>query len=272
MTITASIVLYHNDINELEEAVSSCLSSPLINTLYLIDNSATDELKQLATDSRIQYIHNPTNIGFGAAHNIAIAKAIQHSHYHLVCNPDVSFDGNIIETLSQFIEADPTIGVVMPKVLYKNSEVQRLCKLLPSPLNLFGRRFASAFRYFKHIDQQYELNEYQYDRVLNVPCLSGCFMFIRTQILKQVGSFDTRYFMYLEDVDLVRRIGQVSRTVCYPFVAIYHSYQKGSYSGKNLMFIHILSAIKYFNKWGWFFDREREERNQASLKEINDKR
>jgi GT2 family glycosyltransferase len=56
--------------------------------LYLVDNSPTDELKLLVTDSRIEYIYNPTNPGFGASHNVAIQKAFElESDYHLVLNP-----------------------------------------------------------------------------------------------------------------------------------------------------------------------------------------
>ncbi|HWV71328.1 MAG TPA: hypothetical protein VN040_06425, partial [Pseudosphingobacterium sp.] len=101
--------------------------------------------------------------------------------------------------------------------------------------------------------------------VLDVPNLSGCFMFVRTAILKKIGGFDPRYFMYLEDVDLVRRIGEHARTVFCPFVSIYHGYQKGSYANGKLMRLHIQSAIKYFNKWGWFIDSDRRKLNKITL-------
>lgn len=265
MKITASIVLYHNNVQELNDAIASCLSSEMIFKLFLIDNSATDAFKKLAIDTRVVYQHNSKNIGFGAAHNVAIQKALEESTYHIVLNPDVSFAGEILDELKNFMEGSPEIGAVMPQVLYKDGSVQRLCKLLPSPLNLFGRRFANSIQYFKNLNKLYELEQFQYDKILDVPNLSGCFMFLRVSTLKQVGGFDPRYFMYLEDVDLVRRIGQVNRTVFYPQVFIYHGYQKGSYSGKKLLFIHIKSAIKYFNKWGWFKDKQRIKVNEKLL-------
>jgi len=166
------------------------------------------------------------------------------------------------------MEQQPDIGTVMPKILYNQGEIQRLCKLLPGPINLLGRRFAGASKWGKALDAYYELSDFNYDYVLDVPNLSGCFMFVRTAILKKIDGFDPRYFMYLEDVDLVRRIGEHARTVFYPFVSVYHGYQKGSYANARLMRIHIQSAIKYFNKWGWFIDSDRRKLNKITLDRI----
>lgn len=67
--------------------------------------------------------------------------------------------------------------------------------------------------------------------------------------------------MYMEDIDLVRRIGKIKHSVYLPNVHIVHGFQKGSYKSFKLFLIHILSAIRYFNKWGWFFDYCREKNN-----------
>jgi len=68
--------------------------------------------------------------------------------------------------------------------------------------------------------------------------------------------------MYLEDFDLSRRIGQKYKTVLYPEAVVFHEYTMHSYKNKKLLFIHIASAIKYFNKWGWIFDKERKKKNK----------
>ena len=74
--------------------------------------------------------------------------------------------------------------------------------------------------------------------------------------------------MYLEDTDLSRRIYRVAKNIFYPYVHIYHNYGKGSYINKKLLRYHIQSAIKYFNKWGWFFDSERKKINQEILEKF----
>jgi len=88
-------------------------------------------------------------------------------------------------------------------------------------------------------------------------------MFLRTRALEEVGLFDERFFMYLEDVDLCRRIRRGWDTVLYPHVQVFHEYARGSYTDPVLRRHHIVSAIRYFNKWGWLFDEERNAFNAA---------
>ena len=140
--ITACIVLYNNNRKVLLEAINSFLQSPLAKKIYLVDNSSSDSLKDISNDERIEYIHSPSNPGFGAAHNIAIKKAIEGgSKYHLVLNPDVYFENTTIDLLLKFMNDHPNVGNVMPKVLYPDGQVQYLCKFLPTPYDWIGRRF-----------------------------------------------------------------------------------------------------------------------------------
>jgi len=94
-------------------------------------------------------------------------------------------------------------------------------------------------------------------------------MFLRTSVLKDLGPFDENIFMYLEDTDLNRRIHSKYKTIFYPKVSIMHEYSKESYVNKKLLIYHIKSAIYYFNKWGWFFDKERDELNSRCLSNLN---
>ena len=73
------------------------------------------------------------------------------------------------------------------KILYPNGEVQYLCKLLPTPLDLFGRRFIPFKAFQEKRNAWYEMHWSGYEKVMEVPSLSGCFMFIRTDILKRIG-------------------------------------------------------------------------------------
>ena len=156
----------------------------------------------------------------------------------------------------------------MPKVLYPDGTTQHLCKLLPTPMNLFGRRFVLSRRIQQRIDARFELHFSGYDRVMYVPSLSGCFMFMRTDTLRKAGLFDERYFMYAEDLDLCRRIGEVSLTLFCPAATVFHTYEKGSYKDPVLLKYHIRSVIQYFNKWGWLFDRKRRAANRKCLEQF----
>lgn len=266
--ITASIVIYKNSIELLQKAVQSFLNSTEHSTLYLIDNSPTDDYARHFIHPRVRYIFNNRNIGFGAGHNIALKDVLRNklSDYHIILNPDVYFESSVSERLCTYMEANPQVGLVMPKVLYPDGRLQPLCKLLPSPLTLFTRRFLQFHPYYTNrLNHWYEMHFSGYDKVMDVPFLSGCFMFLRLDALREVGLFDEAIFLYTEDTDLTRRIHKRYRTIFFPEVTIYHYNQRGSYKNVVILLYHVFSAIKYFNKWGWFNDDEREYINQRIL-------
>ncbi len=253
--ITASIILFNTPEELVLKAINSFLNTKLNVKLYLIDNSPTNKLQCLSEkDPRIEYYFNNANLGYGAAHNIAIRKSIQIKiKYHVVLNPDIYFDIGVIEGLMTYMDNNNEVGLVMPKVLYPDGSLQYLCKQEQTPFNLIRRRFLPSWikQFFRKKNDLYEFKDRNYNTIMEVPNLSGCFMFMRTKALIEKGMFDERFFMYCEDADLVKRIGQIYKTVYYPHVQIIHSFNKESYRNIKLLRIHVQSAVKYFNKWGW---------------------
>ncbi len=280
--ITASIVTYNNNLLDLEGILRSLLISP-VQKVWVVDHSDTftglegelqeymrkdDEfLKHEERGFRLEYIKH-ANKGYGSGHNVALQKALEEgSHYHLVVNPDVWFGAEVIPTLWRLMEEDETIAQVMPKVLFLNGSVQCLAKLLPTPLDLFGRFFLPGKLIAKRNDR-FELKHSGYDKTMNVPYLSGCFMFLRMSALKSEGLFDERFFMYIEDTDLTRRLHVKYKTLFFPSVCIYHRFSRLSYHKWRLLLVHITSVIKYFNKWGWIYDSQRRRFNKRLLSEL----
>jgi GT2 family glycosyltransferase len=268
--ITVSIVLFNNPVPMLQKVIQSVLSTSFNIIIYLIDNSPSDTLRTLSDiDGRIRYIHNPSNPGYGAAHNIAIKKSISEGvKYHLVLNPDVYFNSGTLEKALIYLEDNPDVGLLMPKVLYPNGEIQYIAKLLPTPWDLFARRFIPIKTYLEKLNRRYALTFFDYSSTVEIPFISGCFMFFRTEVLKQTGFFDERYFMYLEDADISRRIAMISKTVLYPHVSIFHEYERGSHKNFKLLITFIRSVFIYFTKYGWFFDKNRKKINQQTLKKL----
>lgn len=258
--LTASIVVYKTKNEELRTIMDCALKSS-IHTIFIVDNSPSNELQKIVENyqtSRLIYIYGQGNVGYGAGHNIAINKSLSSgANYHIILNPDIIFDKGSIEALSKFMDTHLDVGEVMPNIVYPDGTSQRLCKLLPTPLVIFGRRLLPK-SWMTKCNEKYEMHFMGYDKVWNCPNLSGCFMFLRTDILKRIGGFDDRFFMYFEDTDLVRRIHRVSKTVFYPYVTITHAHKAEHRTSKRLLKISIESAIKYFNKYGWFFDKERQ--------------
>lgn len=268
--IAGSIVLFKNDTIVLKASIDSFLNTELNVKLYLIDNSPTDDLKNIIQDERVIYIHNPSNPGFGAAHNIALKLSLDaDADYHLVLNPDIYYSSEVLLELTKYLDDNHTVGNVMPKVLYPNNEIQYLCKLLPTPYDWIGRRFNPLKGMVERRNNLFELRFTGYNKVMDVPYLSGCFMYLRLSALKEVGLFDEGIFMYGEETDLCRRlIDGGYRTVFYPKVHIYHHFEKGSHKSWRLTKIGIQSAIYYFNKWGWLFDKKRRNINNSALSKL----
>lgn len=268
MKLNISIVTYHNKLSEIIDLVEQLLKNNCVkeNNIYIVDNSINNELEKIIkTFDNINYIFNNSNLGYGKAHNIAIKNSFRQSiKYHLVINPDVQIKENLLDDILSFIDSDEKIGLLSPKILYEDGAFQNVYKLIPAPFDLIIRRFLPK-SFFNSAKNQYELKSLDFNKILNIPNISGCFMFIRLEALKQVGVFDERYFMYLEDVDLSRRINKKFKTIYNPNFTITHGFKKESYMNYKLLLIHISSAIKYFNKWGWFFDLERKQINKNTL-------
>lgn len=271
MLVTATIVIYRPRMDWLFKSIQSFIAkNNFKKKLFLIDNSpkSNKELESLANE-QIEYLFNNRNLGFGRAHNIGIKMAIaEGSDFHLILNPDVLFDSDILIELTNVLSNDETIGLISPKIEYENGEIQRLCKLLPNPKHLIFRRFLKNSPKLEKLNQELELQMFGYDQIAEIPWLSGCFLLARTSYLQKIGGFDERFFMYMEDIDLSRRSLKLFRNIFYPNVSIQHLYEKGSYKSKKLTFIHLISAIKYFSKWGWIFDSERKQINQQTLERL----
>lgn len=269
--LSLSIVLYNHSYQIISGLVENVLQIPAQIKLFIIDNSESDKISNHIKDSRIEYIFNNKNLGYGKAHNKALAIAVSEFDYHLVLNPDIEFEPGSIIKMLEYLEKNLNIGLLMPKVLYEDKQIQYLCKMLPTPFDLIMRRFIPGFlkSIFENRLQQYELKHKNYDQVMEVPNLSGCFMLMRCSALKSVGFFDERFFMYLEDTDLSRRINEYYKTIYYPEVSIIHHFEKGSYKSFKLLKYHILSAFKYFGKYGWYFDTVRDTINSTMKGETN---
>ena len=265
--ITASIVTYNTKIEELTKVIYSFLNTDLKVKLYISDNSPNNSLKNIIesfNDKRIEYIFNNHNGGYGWGHNKVLNSVKNNSKYHLILNPDIYFEKGIIEKLFDYMERNIEIGNIMPLIKYPNGKIQYLCKKLPTPKDLFLRRFCPIKSIIEKNDYKYEMRDSGYNQIIEVPNLSGCFMFLRTKNFIKINGFDENIFMYLEDIDLNRRIGMISKTVFYPYVEVIHNHAKESYKNKKLLLEHIKSTIYYFNKWGWFFDSYRKKVNKKA--------
>jgi GT2 family glycosyltransferase len=265
MRISVAVVLFCNKIEQLERLFNSLNNSIVPLNICIVDNSPYDNLRTIVENFGFSYSHTPCNPGFGASHNFAF-RLSENSEFHCIVNPDVYFDENAIYNLVSYLNNEPDVQCVVPKIIYPDGRLQRLCKLLPSALNLISRRFIPLLA--DHLDEEYELRWFCYDKTVEIPYVSGCFMVVRSCAFNRINGFDEQFFMYLEDIDLSRRLGDLGRIVFNPSIVVTHEYAKASYKNNKLLWAHIKSTIQYFNKWGWIFDSKRLSINRRAILNI----
>lgn len=267
--IVCSLVIYKNKRSQLIEAIDSFLNTSLKVRLVLVDNSPTNELKDLKVDKRVEYIHNPSNPGYGTSHNIAIKKYFNETNFHLVLNPDIFYSKGVIEDIISYMSNNKDVGLVMPKVLYPNGHVQYLAKLIPSPFDFFVRRLLPSSKLKDKFSYNFELKFSGYNKIMEVPYLSGCFMVFSTEVLKEINGFDEGIFMHMEDLDISRRCYDAGfKNIFYPNQIVYHDHIFKETSSVTNLKMYLTSAFYYFNKWGWVFDTKRHSINRDTVSKI----
>lgn len=276
MKITGSVVLYKHTIEKIAPLLKSLVGSD-VEMLYIIDQGPNewdyDIARELETWTKregvdLNYMYTKrANEGYGMGHNVALRSSQKKGvRYHVVLNPDVCFEPEAIRKIASYMDSNEDVGQVMPKVLYPNGELQRLCKLLPKPMDLLGRLMLPRF-FTDAKTRRFELAETGYRKAMNVPYLSGCFMMFRMSAMVEVGLFDERYFMYAEDIDMTRRMHTKYKTMFWPEVQITHLHNQADRRSVRLLWVHVVNIIKYFNKWGWIWDKQRDNMNERILQE-----
>jgi GT2 family glycosyltransferase len=258
--ISVSVVTYNNEstINECIDSLITFLPKKSTIKVYVIDNCSQDGtyniLRNLSKKYDLIKISScKYNLGYGRAQNTIISKL--ESDYHLFCNPDIILNENSLNPLIKCMEKDDKIGVVAPKTLNLDGSVQRLNRRYPGVGDLFLRRSPEFLkRVFKEKLNHYEMSDLDDSLTSEIPCISGALVLCRTPFLKKINGFDNRYFLYFEDFDMTRSFQKNGyKTLYCPDSTAFHIGGYASRKSLKILFIHIVSAIKYFQKWGWKF-------------------
>ncbi len=248
--ITAAIVLFNNDEKILTKAVNSFLATPIRKRLYLIDNSETDHLRKFYLSEEIIYIHTKNNLGFGKAHNLIMKELELNSNYHLILNPDTYFSADVLPLLLGKLNDDKSIGIIAPKILYANGDYQKSIRRFPRPQDFLLRRIPIIGFFFEGVFKKANYLDKDIEQPMYVDTVSGCFQLFRTTVFTAVQGFDPRYFMYMEDLDICRKVHVLGFKIFYfPETIVYHHSEYGSKKNIKLFWVHIKSIIKYFVKW-----------------------
>jgi GT2 family glycosyltransferase len=264
--LTVSFVLFRTPADEVARAVEQVRVSVPDARIVLVDNSPEPNAMPLACDKFVTTIRPGANIGYGRGHNLAFARSA-NSDYHAVLNTDLTYGPEVLPALLRFMDTRPDVGLAMPRICYSDGSIQHLCRLLPHPLDVFGRGFLPGMQWVQKRNEVYEFQNWDYASEKEFPFLSGCFMMLRRSVIAEVGGFDNRFFMYGEDVDLSRRISQRYRAMFYPYVTVMHEYRSRR-GGVERAMAKIVNLTRYFNKWGWLKDTERDLVNERTIRDV----
>ncbi|WP_280741345.1 glycosyltransferase family 2 protein [Polynucleobacter sphagniphilus] len=254
--LAVSLVIYKTPIHQVKAVIDSLLSEAEVQlSIHIFDNGNSLDLKNYALTSGYNYHSLGYNIGFGRGHNFIFNSLDRNVQYILFINPDVFLKGTDLYRVLNLFSSNGSCGLLSPKLVYEDGSLQDICRILPDPFQLIKRRFSKKSSELGNINLSKLAN---LNGLVDVPFIHGACIFVKSKVFEDVGGFDPRYFLYMEDLDLCRKI-QANYRVCYSSeVSAIHQHEKGSYKSIKLLLIHLISAFRYFNKWGWIFDNKRD--------------
>lgn len=250
--VSGCIVTYNNK-DKIARTIDSVLeqTTGVPFTLYVVDNASTDGTPDFIRKSYpdVIVIESKENRGFGAGHN-QVLKLLD-SKYHVVINPDILLESDVITRLCEYADAHASVGLLSPQIRFEDGRIQMLGKRNPTVRYLGSHWFHKGDVPSKTM-REYCMLDMPQDKPFPITNATGCFMFFRTAVFRELGGFDERFFMYLEDCDIARRAAQTYDVLHDPTTSVTHLWERGSKKSKKLLLIHIQSILKYFLKWGFF--------------------
>ena len=246
--VTGSIVTYNN-ISTIAKTLETLFgeTKDIDFKLYVLDNGSSDGTPEYIEKNYpdVTVIRSGKNVGFGAGHNIIINQV--ESKYHAVINPDIVLTQNAVKKMADYMDENPDIGLLSPRICFPDGRDQILGKRNPHLKYLVASRLRGDEP--SKLLKEYAMLDCDLSKPTEIENATGCFMFIRTDVLKSIGGFDDGFFMYFEDADLARRINEVSKCVYYPDAVVNHVWGRDSKRNFKLMLVHINSMLRYFRKW-----------------------
>jgi len=212
------IILNYNGGEEIIECLKSCQEISYPNyKILVVDNASTDDsvLQIKKYFKNVGVIQNRNNLGFAAGNNIGIQYALNHGADDiLLLNNDTMVSKDFLDKMVDLAEADSSIGIVVPKILYYKSD-----KLWEG-----GKKKIYYIRGGTEVITNGDAR-----RPTETICGTGCAMFIKREVLEKIGLLPEDYFMYFEDIDFSLRAKKAGFKIFYqPESVIWHRFNRGT--------------------------------------------
>jgi GT2 family glycosyltransferase len=221
--------------------------------IIVVDNGSSDGSEKLLLPlADVQLIEAGRNLGFGKACNLGARHG--NAKYILFLNPDAAVYPASLRTVLDYMERPDTqdVGVCGVQLKDERGEISRSCTRFPTVSGLLAHtvgldHFIPKLGHF--------MSEWDHESDRSVDHVIGAFYLIRREIFDQLQGFDERFFVYLEDLDLSRRVKANGWRV--EFLSSVQAYHKGGGTSDKVkarrLFYSQRSKIIYSYKYFGFF-------------------
>jgi GT2 family glycosyltransferase len=215
----------------------------------------------------VRLLRNSSNLGYAKGVNLGIECA--SAEYFLILNPDIETGPDPIERLWDFMEKTPDAGIVGGKLLNPDGTLQMSCRVFYTvPVVLLRRTFLGRVFPDSKAVRRHLMQDWDHGSDRQVDWVIGACMMVRREAYENVGGMDERFFLYLEDVDWCYRMKKHGWKVYYVHSSVMtHHYRRTSAAGLpgRALLSHLLSALRYYDKWGSAIYQLKRERRLLSL-------
>jgi len=252
--ISASIVIYQSNLDDIKNIINILSLCKIVNEILIHDNSKSNYLEKHIdlNNKKISYLFNNKNIGYGPGHNKNFKRKKHNSKFFLVINTDIKFNSRFLYMICDELTSSNKAGALIPKIFDYNGNHKSSFREFPNIFTLIFRFLIAKLKL------KYLINLFIEQTVIRkFPLAQGPFILLPSKIFEEINGFDERFFLYMEDIDLQRRIYDKGYSIKFSNLYIYHKHNKESFRNIKVFFYHIHSCVKYFLKYGFIFDKKR---------------
>ena len=222
--------------------------------VIVVDNASRDNSVEVLRERypAAELIENSFNIGFARANNQALPRV--RGRYILLLNTDAFVSPDTLLKTVNYMDAHPDCGVLGVKLIGRDGWLQPSCRYFPTPWNVFLdstglKRFFPGVRL---VDDP----SWNPAKLSECDWVPGCYYLIRREVIERIGLFDSRYFLYCEEVDHCRAVREAGwKVIYYPCTQVVHlggesAISEGpvTSSGRQISRLQIESQLLYFRK------------------------
>lgn len=228
--------------------------------IVYVDNASQDPvsvgfLEQAATAGRLKLVKSEHNLGFAGGNNLGAANA--SGEFIFILNPDTSVYPDTLAKMVGYLEEHHDIGILGPQLVYSDGTVQESCRRDMGFFDLILKRtFLGRLPVFHKRVAKYLMADFDHGKTQDVELLTGAAMMLPRRVFDEIGGFDDRYFLFMEDFDLCKEVRKSGyRVVYYPQAKVEHYHKRLSGGNfftmltRRVFWLHVQSAVKYFWKW-----------------------